>query len=384
MFIFGAILVAIAIVIWVLAARYGRRKANADDPKQKMLEDNVERKQKTFDERNEAERPDRYEVREAERELDRAKDELRRYMAEPSDDGDVKFWKMVSGIGAGILTLVGLVILVTSTVYTQDIGASKVQVSWSGQLVGQTTTPGFHLKAPWVNIRTFDVRNNTVAFVGPTEDGKTQPNYAGNVTTGPQITFQDLDGVTGNMDLTIRYSIAPDSVLDVYSDFQTQENFVVKVISEGVRAEARRAPSTRGTLKVYNDRAGLEADILAGLEARWAGKGIQIEDVAVQEIRYSKDVAQRFDDAQAARIAVDKAKADQEAAKVTAQTQVITAQGQADAAVVAAQGQSDANELLTKSLTPEVLTQRYIDALNNAGGIYVVPEGSTPFITTTK
>lgn len=380
MFIFGTILVLAAVAVLVLSIRYGRRKANAEDPKRKMLEDNVERLQKQFDKASAEERPDRYTVQEVDREKQRAEDELRRYMAEPVSD-DAKFWKMVSGIVSGVLAAIGIAILVTSTLYTQDIGESKVQVSWSGQLVGQTTTPGFHLKAPWVNIRTFDVRNNTVAFVGASEEGKEQPNYAGNVTTGPQITFQDLDGVTGNMDLTIRYSIAPDSVLDVYSDFQTQENFVVKVISEGVRAEARRAPSTRGTLKVYNDRAGLEADILAGLEERWAGKGIQIEDVAVQEIRYSKDVAQRFDDAQAARIAVDKAKADQEAAKVTAQTKVIEAQGVADAAVVAAQGQSDANDLLTKSLTPEVLQQRWIDALKE-GTVYVVPPGSTPFVTT--
>lgn len=298
-----------------------------------------------------------------------------------AEDGDTFSAVMTASVSA-IVVVIGALILLTSTIYTQDVGESKVQVSWTGELQGQTTTPGLHMKLPWVGVRTFDVRNNTVAFVGPTEEGK-QPNYAGNVTTGPQITFQDLDGVTGNMDITIRYSLEPDSVLDVYSEFQTQENFVTKVIAEGVRAEARRAPSTRGTLKVYNDRSGLEADILAGLERRWEGKGIQIEDVAVQEIRYSKDVAQRFDDAQAARIAIDKAKADQEAAKVTAQTKVIEAQGVADAAVVAAQGQSDANELLTQSLTPEVLQQRYLDAISN-GTVFVVPEGSTPLITTSK
>ena len=375
MFVIGIILFIIGLIVLIGAIMY--RRGKFEDPKVQAHVENVEAAQKRLDDLKNAERKDTYEISRAESKLADAQYNQRNYTPAEKDNFSAN---LAIGFSSAI-TLVGLVILITSTLYTQDIGESKVQVSWSGQLQGQTTTPGFHTKWPWVSVRTFDVRNNTVAFVGPTEEGKEQPNYSGNVTTGPQITFQDLDGVTGNMDITIRYSLAPDSVLAVYSEFQTQENFVIKVISEGVRAEARRAPSTRGTLKVYNDRSGLEADILAGLERRWAGQGIQIEDVAVQEIRYSKDVAQRFDDAQAARIAVDKAKADQEAAKVTAQTKVIEAQGVADAAVVSAQGQSDANDLLTKSLTPEVLQQRYLDAIAN-GTVFVVPQGSTPLITT--
>lgn len=286
-------------------------------------------------------------------------------------------------MGCAVVAVLGALLVMFQCFYRQDIGEAKVQVSWSGELVGQTIDPGFHLKAPWVSVRTFDVRNNLVTYVGQTDKNGKLANYAGNVTTGPQITFQDKEGVTGNLDVTLRYSLEPGSVLEVYSDFQTQDNFVNKVISEGVRAEARVAPSTKGTLEVYSDKAGLASAIRAGLEERWKGLGIIIEDVAVQETRYSPEVQQRFDEAQAARIAVTKAEAEQEAARVTADTQVITAQGVADAAVVAAEGQAKANALLTKSLTPEVLQQRYIDALK-AGTVFVVPEGSSPLITTGK
>lgn len=279
-----------------------------------------------------------------------------------------------------LVAAMGMTLILLQCFYRQDIGEAKVQVSWSGQLVGQSTEPGFHFKAPWVSVRTFDVRNNLVSYVGQADQDGNLDNYAGNVTTGPQITFQDKEGVTGNLDLTLRYSIEPGSVLDMYSNFATQENFVNKVISEGVRAESRVAPSTKGTLEVYSNRAGLSADIRAGLEKRWAGLGVIIEDVAVQEIRYSADVQSRFDEAQAARIAIDKAEADQEAATVTARTKVIEAQGVADAAVVAAKGQSEANELLTKSLTEQVLQQRWIDALKE-GTVYVVEPGTTPFVT---
>ncbi len=276
------------------------------------------------------------------------------------------------------LGFLSLVFILPAMFYTQDVGESKVQVSWTGDLIGQTTETGLHFKAPWVNVKTFDIRNNLVAYVA---DGTT--NYSGNKTTGPQVTFQDREGVTGNMDITLRYSLAPDSVLAIYSDFRTQDAFVTRVISEGIRAEARLAPSTKNTIEVYNDRQGVAQDIWNGLETRWGDLGIIIEDVAVQEIRYSPEVISRFDDAQSARIAIDKAEADKEAALVQADTAVIQAQGRADAQVVEAQGQAESNDILTQSLSEEILTQRYIDALQT-GTVFVVPEGSTPFITANK
>lgn len=280
------------------------------------------------------------------------------------NDGSPEFSGRITGFIGVAVAVLGLALVVPSTFYTQDAGEAKVTVSWTGELIGQTTTPGVHFKAPWVEVRTFDVRNNLVAYVG---DGSA--NYAGNATTGPQITFQDKEGVTGNMDLTVRYSINGDSVLDIYREYQTQDAFVSKVISETVRSEARKATSTRTTIQVYNDRAGLALDIQKALEGKLSSQGVTVEDVNLQEIRYSSDVVARFDEAQSARIAVDKAKAEQEAATVQAQTKVI-----------AAQGDADANAILTESLTPEVLTQRYIDAMKT-GTVFVVPEGSSPLIT---
>jgi len=187
--------------------------------------------------------------------------------------------------------------------------------------------------------------------------------------------------VTGNLDVVVRYSVDPTAVLEIYREFQTQEAFVDRVILQGVREEARNAPATRGTLEVYNSRAQVAFEISESLRERWAEEGVIVEEVTLQEIRYSSEVTARFDDAQAARIAVDRAEAEQEAASVVADTLVIEAQGVADAAVVEAQGRSEANEILSSSLTEEILLQRYIDALND-GTIYVVPEGSTPFIGT--
>lgn len=266
------------------------------------------------------------------------------------------------------LAIVGAIFLIFSSIYTQDAGEAKVLRSFSGSLVGQSTTPGLHLKAPWVSAVSFDTRNNVVTYVGSGGDG----DHSGGNASGAQITFQDREGVTGNADIVIRYSINPDAVLDIYRDYQTQENFVSRAIQNDIRSTVRNIPAKYSTIEVFNNRQSIGTEILTALEERWSASGIIVEEVSLQEIRYSDEVKARFDEAQASRIAESKAQAEQEVARVTAETKVIEAQGIADS-----------NNILTQSLSPEVLSQRYIDALK-AGTVFVVPEGSTPLVTTNQ
>lgn len=283
----------------------------------------------------------------------------------PTADSDEFSPKIVLRFVSVVALILTLIFGYFNVVFTQDPGEAKVLKSFSGSLQGQSTTPGLHFKAPWVSAVTFDTRNNVITYVG---DGSSGDNSGGSAN-GAQITFQDKEGVTGNLDVVVRYSVAPDAISDIYSGYQTQENFVSRVIQNDVRSVARNIPAKYTTIEVYNSRQQIGAEILTALEERWEGDGIVVEEVSLQEIRYSDDVKARFDEAQAARIAVTKAEADQETARVNADTEVIKQQGVADA-----------NAILTQSLTPEVLQQRYIDALAQSGAVYVVPDGSQPLV----
>ena len=82
--------------------------------------------------------------------------------------------------------------------------------------------PGLHWKAPWVDTVTFDVRNQRAVFV--TEQSFGEGDNIGGAPDGPQITVQDAEGVTANIDIAIRYSLDPDSVIDIYSAYYSEEN----------------------------------------------------------------------------------------------------------------------------------------------------------------
>jgi regulator of protease activity HflC (stomatin/prohibitin superfamily) len=264
---------------------------------------------------------------------------------------------VLGAVGAGVFA-VGLLFFNSS--YTQDVGEAVVLRSITGELAGQSTT---------------DTRNNTISYVGTGET-----NNSGGSAQGPQITFQDKEGVTGNLDIVVRYSIVPDAVSDLYSEYRTQEDFVSRVITNDVRSLTRDAPARYGTLEVFTNRPQIAADIRNELSSRWQEQGVTVEEVALQEIRYSDDVKARFDEAQAARIAVDRARAEQETARVEADTRVVGAHGEAEANRILSQGEADANRILSESLTDQVLRQRHIDAIGRGSTVWVVPEGSSPLV----
>jgi regulator of protease activity HflC (stomatin/prohibitin superfamily) len=264
-----------------------------------------------------------------------------------------------------VLFFVGALLLAFTSFFRQDVGQANVLRDWTGQIVGYETAPGLHWKAPWVDTVTFDVRNQRAVFV--TEQSLGEGDNIGGAPDGPQITVQDAEGVTANIDISIRYSLDPDSVVDIYSAYYNEENLRTRLIFNDIRSVVRSVPGRFDTLEMLTDRDSVQAAILTALEARWEDDGIIVEDVALQEIRYGESVTAAYAAAQEAQINVQTETAKLEAAKVSAQQKVVQAQAEADA-----------NAILDASLTDAILQQRYLDTLKElaaSGNLVVVPEG---------
>lgn len=259
----------------------------------------------------------------------------------------------------GVITLaIALVIaLVTgffSMAVTNDEGQAKVLRSWTGEVQGEILSPGFTTKAPWQSALTYDIRNQQVIF----GSSKGEPSANAN---GPQITIQDKEGVSANIDITVRYSVKPEAVVDVYKRYGTQENFIARFIENDIRAGVRTIPAKYGTLELLNNRAQVEQEITAYLEERWDKAGVRVETVSLQEIRYPEDVQQRFAEAQNARTEVEKANAELEANRVKAES----------------------NRVLAESLTDQNLEQLKYETLREigkGGNLVIVPENFSGMI----
>jgi regulator of protease activity HflC (stomatin/prohibitin superfamily) len=266
---------------------------------------------------------------------------------------------------AAAMFFLAIVLTLFSSFFRQDVGQANVLRDWTGNIVGTETASGLHPKAPWVDVVTFDVRNQRAVFVSEQEPG--QGDNVGGSPDGPQITVQDAEGVTANIDIAIRYSIDPAAVKDIYSAYYNEDNLKTRLIFNDIRSVVRSVPGRFSTIDMLTDRNSVQEAIQTALEARWKDDGIIVEDVALQEIRYGDQVTGAYAAAQEAQINVQTEQAKLEAAKVSAQQKVVQAQAEADA-----------NAILAASLTPAILQQRYLDTLKElaqAGNLVVVPEG---------
>ena len=269
----------------------------------------------------------------------------KRFNKDHDYDDKLYAYGSLGGLAVGIVIL--LIYSFFKMIYTQDPGQASVLVSFTGQVEGINYETGLHTKAPWTNRVEYDIRNNSLSYVG--QQGNND-NFTGGSVSGPQITFQDANGVSGNIDLNVRYSIRGDAVGDIYNEYKTQQEFVNASLAPAVRSITREIFSKYGTSEVYNEREKIQPELVKAIQANWDKLGVDVEEIYLQEVRYPQNVVDSFANAQAARAEVETAKAQQEKAKIEAET----------------------NKIKTTALTDAVLKEKLIDALKNGHGTYII------------
>lgn len=303
--------------------------------------------------------------------------------AQYSYDEDKEVRHPVRGytIAAGTaIALVGVFGLGAASVYSQSIGQAKVLINAGGTIAGQDATPGWAIKAPWQSVVNWDLFSQTLTFAGNKDDGA--PSYTGGQINGYEITSSVARGAQTDLDVQVVYNLDGSKVGDLYKQFRSQERFTKQVIEPKVLAVIRTVPTDYTPVEFRGEKRGEATQkILDGLNKALNSYGITVSQVNLQAIRYTSAVEDSIKAVEVAQQSEAEQQAKLRAATVEAQQKVVQAQATADAARIAAQGQADANATLSASLTPQVLQQRYIDALKE-GTIYVVPEGSTPFVQT--
>lgn len=260
--------------------------------------------------------------------------------------------------------LIGIALIIPACIYTQDIGEAVVLKNFGGSLAGYTTEAGFHVKAPWQDATSWDIRNRLINFYRDSEYAYDNGSYS-----GATVTINDSSGTKADCDVQVIYSINPDAVQQLYADYGNQEAYVSSYVSNDVRQTVRDCAGQFSTIQLLTNKEEFANAITEALGSNWADSGVVVESVQVQDIRYADSITEAYAAAQSAEIEKTKAEHELEVAKVEAETKITQSEGEAEA-----------NRILNESLTNEVLTQHYIDAINSSDTVYVVPEGSSPMI----
>lgn len=289
--------------------------------------------------------------------------------ARSSEYDDKLFGAKLTRIIGLAATVVAIGLFIPSVVFTQGVGEAKVIVNVDGTIAGEKLSPGWGTKAPWQRIEDFDIFQQEVLFAGNAEGGA--PSYSGGEVNGAEVTASVKNGAQAFIDMQVVYSIDPDNVTEIYKEYRSQERFTRQVVLPGILSTLRDVPSSYSPVQFRGEMRGEASEkVLDAMNDKLGKYGVEVSNVNLQDIRYTEQVEESIKNVEVAQQKEEQAQAELRATEVSAQAQVVEATAKAEA-----------NRLLTQSLTPEVLQQRYIDALGK-GTVFVVPEGSTPLITT--
>jgi regulator of protease activity HflC (stomatin/prohibitin superfamily) len=246
----------------------------------------------------------------------------------------------------------------------------------------QPIGPGLHWVVPFLeNVQPYSIAKQTYTMATSTGEGQ--------VTGDDSIQARTKDGQQVFIDASVIYSIDPVHLVDLHITWQNRfEDLVVRPV---VRAAIRDAVSQFGVEEIVSTkRAELEQAISESIRQGLTANNLIMEDFLLRNIRFSDEYAAAVEQKQIAeqlalqaQFVVQQRKQEAEQARQVAQGQadavVIAAQGEAQAILLKAQAQAQANDVLAKSLTPELLTYTYINKLAPNVQVMYLPSG-TPLL----
>lgn len=281
------------------------------------------------------------------------------------EQGDAKVGKL---IGNGILGLI-IIILLFGSMGIVSAGEKGVKTRL-GKVVGTVDT-GLYFKLPFFeSVHKIDVRTRVIK-------NEHYVNTDGEVVSNNPLDSASKDLQDVQVSIVVNYQIDPNKVVEIYTQYKTEEAFEEGVIKPLIKQEAKNVTSQYTAEELVTKRAEYNDRVSTSVAAAVATKSIILQQTNVTNIGFS----QSFNSAIEAKVTAEQqaltAKNKLEQVKYEAQQQIETAKATAEAqrissAALAAQGGEDYVQLKAIEKWDGHLPQQ------------MIPGSSVPFINVNK
>jgi len=296
-----------------------------------------------------------------------------------------------------IAIAIGVLIFVVKPYTVINSGEIGIKVT-TGKYETDPLRPGFHLFIPTIQkIIVVDTKVRLINY----KSNEGMSGFGSGIKINPAITILDARGLPVSIELTVQYKLTPDGAPNTIATWglSWEDKIVNPVVRNVVRNivggyNAESLPTKRNEIAVLIEN-GIRADI-----EKLNGTPVTIESVQLREIVLPEKIKEQIERVQIANQESERVKyevlrtkqeAEKRAAKAIgdAEANRIEAQGRADAVTIEASAQAKANNLISTSLTPNLLHLEQIkvqgkfnEALreNKDAKIFLTPGGSTPNI----
>lgn len=286
--------------------------------------------------------------------------------------GEDSVGRFAGSIFIGVGLIASVITLIVGTWVSNDVGKATLFVdSINRKIVGQPiTTPvgGPFMRSPFVDTIEFDMRQQELLYAGTPGQ---KPEWVGSRNLdGAEVTVQ-VGGAAANIDVTVNYQLLPSQIIDIYSQYGSQQAFEIQVVKDQALSTIRQIPSLYTTNDFRGAKKGeAEAKMTSEIQNRLK-QYVSGVAVSIQEVRYPSNIEDQLQQVEQAKQDAEKAKANQAKQNIDNETAKFKAETDNSIKIANAEAEARANEILAKSLTKEVLEARRIDALTKAQTVYV-------------
>ena len=244
--------------------------------------------------------------------------------------------------------------------------------SISGGTSDKVLTEGWKLKMPHEKVTEYSVATEQLLMTKK-DSKESEGDESFNATC--------KDGVL-NVDLEMSYHFEAEDIPEIAKRYRglSGEDIVNTRIKSKVRTYVNEVTSEYTVLEAYMDKKSeLNTELTAHLQKKLAAYGIAVESATLPRTEPDAEIKKAITERSKKAQEVEAAKQEQEKQKILAETAKIKAQGEAEAAIERARGEAEANEIVSKSLTANLLKQQELQARLKHGWITI--QGANTIVT---
>lgn len=280
------------------------------------------------------------------------------------------------GIFSGLVTLLIVAVLVIGMFVTIiPNGYCGVQYSLNGGVKDEVLTQGLHFVSPTVKVKEFTVANEQLILSKDARDGS-EEDQSFNVSTA--------DNASISISFQMTYRFVEEDLVDTYKKFRGMngQDIVNNRVSTVLKSKISEITTDYTMMDIYSgNRSEINTKLTDYLDQEFrAAYGIQVIDASIIDTHPDEQLQKAIDARVTALQNKQKAEAEQETAKVEAQTAIIKAQAEADVALTKARAEAEANKLISNSVTQGLIDLKEAEARLQHGWVEV--QGAGTVVTT--
>lgn len=257
----------------------------------------------------------------------------------------------------------GIVLFLGSMAVVVPPGQAGVVVLF-GKVNPEPLPSGLHFINPFSQVVEMEVRTRNYTMSNTSDEGQRRGDDS--------IAVISSDGLTVKLDATIFYSLQQAKVPDIYRTIGPDVED--RIIRSEIRASLRDAAAGLTATDLYTtQRQAFINQVTKTLKVAFESRGITLEQMLLRNVILPDQITKSIN---------DKISADQDAQKMT--FVLLKEKQEAERKRIEAEGQARAQQIVSQSLTPQILQYQSIQALREIGAkgnLIITPMGgATPMI----